>query len=392
MKWWHVLLFSFAYPFLLGNIRVYRFESHPKPILAFSTIGLFFTAFSVVVYIMILYEIAVYYLSEHFFVCHTIDFSDRSLRMSSVLWFFHVSRVFFDLVNTIQSALTKPVSDLRSEQAINEIRFTLTHFLVWWLTLLYQPGGEVIYPIATVCLFYLGTIACAFSPGRFINLKMAAWIILVVTNFSRLGFDLWYGCKFPSAVLTISPPYDINTNVHMVVFYFLSWIPAGFIFHYLLYARGTVCSWWIVLIFLICAHWPSLEDKKSKYDDDDLLMDSSLSSLSSSKKDRRKKKLEKARELKYDPKTLHEFSLDLHKSKSSSSKSSSSSRSNVFRKCSRAMCSNYESKPKEFKVCLRCRSPYCSRECQLQDWDQYNHKMYCKKFSIAHSKPAKKSD
>lgn len=90
MKWWHVLIVSIAYPFLLGNIRVYRFENHQKPILVFSTVNLFFTgtfllirlanlltfcdkAFSVVVYIFILYEIFCHFLSDQFLACHRSD-------------------------------------------------------------------------------------------------------------------------------------------------------------------------------------------------------------------------------------------------------------------------------------------------------------------------------
>ena len=67
---------------------------------------------------------------------------------------------------------------------------------------------------------------------------MLCWIILVITNFGRIAIDLWTNCPVPSAVLTISPPYDINSNIHMLLFYFLSWFPAGFFFHYALYARG----------------------------------------------------------------------------------------------------------------------------------------------------------
>jgi len=258
MKWWHVALISCCYPFLLGNLRVYRFENHPKPINNITLVALLVTAFSVVVYMFILYEIILYFAhEEHPLACHPIERdTDRGMRMASVLWFFHLARLFFDLVNILQSTLTKSISDLRSEQSINEIRFTLTHFLVWWMTLLYYPGGEVLYPVAVVCLFHLGTIACAFSQGKFIKLKMFLWILLVISNFIRLFINLWNGCPLPASILMISPPYDINSNVHMIMFFFLSYVPIGSIFHYLLFGRGTLCTWWTVLIFLICAHWP----------------------------------------------------------------------------------------------------------------------------------------
>jgi hypothetical protein len=68
---------------------------------------------------------------------------------------------------------------------------------------------------------------------------MFLWIVLVVMNFARLGINLWNGCPFPSAILAISPPYDINSNVHMMLFYFVGWFPAGFLLHYMLYGRGS---------------------------------------------------------------------------------------------------------------------------------------------------------
>jgi len=382
MKWWQVALFSVMYPFIMGNIRIFRFESHPKPIHAFSTIGLFFTIFSVIVYVLILYEIFSFYAIEHFFACHQVDLSEKNIRMASVLWFFHVSRVFFDVVNTIQSALTKPVSDLRSEQSINEIRFTLTHFIVWWMVLLYYPGGEVLYPVATVCMFYLGTITCAFSPGKFITLKMGLWVVLVLANFLRIGSNLWSGCKFPSALLTISPPYDINTNVHMIIFYFLSWFPAGFSLHYILYGRGSICTWWTLLIFLICAHWPSSSENKDDYYDDSQL--SLLSSGKGSKKVKRDKIRKKKAEKLKDDRTLQIYTQTDPRSFLGNRKKDSGNNiqripGSIYRKCSRAMCTNYEEQPKEFKICQRCKSPYCSKECQILDW-QLNHKIYCKKF------------
>lgn len=106
MKWWHVAFFSLAYPFLMGNIRVYRFENHPKPIHAFSTIGLFFTgkllyrmcflvigenfivlhshvftAFSAIVYMLILFEIFSSYSGEPILSCHSVDYSVKNVRV-----------------------------------------------------------------------------------------------------------------------------------------------------------------------------------------------------------------------------------------------------------------------------------------------------------------------
>jgi len=52
----------------------------------------------------------------------------------------------------------------------------------------------------------------------------------------------------------------------------------------------------------------------------------------------------------------------------------------IFRKCSFFLCNRYETEPKQFKICQRCRSPYCSQECQIRDWQQGNHKSYCKQF------------
>jgi len=301
-----------------------------------------------------------YFVSENnFFKCQSINYiihSEKGVRMASVLWFFHVARFFFDLVNTIQSSLTKSVVELKSEQAINEIRFTLTHFVVWWMILLYNPGGEVIFTVATVCLFYLGTIACAFSQGRFIKIKMIMWILLVVSNFGRLAADLWSGCTFPSAILTVSPPYDINSNVHMVMFYFFLWIPAGFILHYLLYGRGAVGSWWIVVVFLMCAHWPnSTTEEESKT--------LALSTVSVNNTNHR----------------LLREKRDKSKLEGNSKVTSKQMISNIMlRKCSYFLCSNYEKEFKSYKVCKSCRAPYCSRDCQLKDWQKGNHKSFCK--------------
>jgi hypothetical protein len=139
-----------------STFRVYRFENHPKPILAFSTIGLFFTgmcyvrslgfstsnlshncdpkqiiftlrtlnfeanldvlivfnnihiltAFSVVVYNFILYEIFSYFGSEHFFVCHTVNStSEKGNRVSTFTFFFHFNTFAFT-ANTFMIQLT----------------------------------------------------------------------------------------------------------------------------------------------------------------------------------------------------------------------------------------------------------------------------------------------
>lgn len=201
-------------------------------------------------------------------------------------------------------------------------------------------------------MFYLGTIACAFSQGRFIQVKMIMWVVLVLGNFGRLTVNLISGCSFPAAVLTISPPYDINSNVHMTMFYFFLRIPVGFIVQYGLYGRGTYCSWWTVLAFFIYAHWP------------DQTTSSTLSTLA--QKATPSEYLESKliqRKLLREEKSVVAFPLRPRL---------------VFRKCSYYLCNNCEKESKEFKICRRCRAPYCSLECQTNDWNSGHHRDYCK--------------
>jgi MYND finger len=48
--------------------------------------------------------------------------------------------------------------------------------------------------------------------------------------------------------------------------------------------------------------------------------------------------------------------------------------------CGRVGCQAFESEPKEFRRCLRCKSiAYCGRECQMMDWHQ--HRGHCSRFS-----------
>lgn len=77
----------------------------------------------------------------------------------------------------LHNALTKSVADLRTEQSINEIRFTLVHFVTWWLTLLYYPGGEgacvmfvyvyvySLYSVSVCVGNYVGWSMCVHSFG-----------------------------------------------------------------------------------------------------------------------------------------------------------------------------------------------------------------------------------
>jgi hypothetical protein len=278
---------------------------------------------------------------------------------------------------------------LKTEQAVNEIRLTLTHFIVWWMALYYYPGGQgeeelfvfllffifvliffpsfflffwflAIYSVATVCLFYLGTLLCAFSQGQLIQLKMGLWIVLVFTNFGRLGFSLWHGCSFPTALLTVSPPYDINSNVHMMMFCFFSYLPVGFVFHYFLYGRGSLCNWYYITIFFVYAHWPNSKEETR------FRIAIPTSALSTSKL------------LQKEPPRKKKEGKESSSSTKELSKKSLAGNNVMLRKCSYYLCSHYETRSKEFKVCARCRAPFCSRECHLKDWNDGNHKSYCK--------------
>jgi len=129
----------------------------------------------------------------------------------------------------------------------------------------------------------------------------------------------------------------------MVVFYFFLWFPAGFIFHYLLYGRGTIASWWIIIAFFLCAHWPSPE--KPKF-------------------------LETQR-----PKILRET----ENTKPVETERKRLPAAVMYRKCSFYLCGNYEKEFKSFKICRECRAPFCSRQCQIADWQTRNHKSHCKR-------------
>lgn len=45
-------------------------------------------------------------------------------------------------------------------------------------------------------------------------------------------------------------------------------------------------------------------------------------------------------------------------------------------KCSTVSCPKVESRRGEFKICTNCLTTYCSRDCQLADWNA--HKAFCK--------------
>jgi len=239
------------------------------------------------------------------------------------------------------------------------------------------------YPVATVCLFYLGTIACAFSQGLFIQIKMFLWVALVLLNFARLTVDLWNSCPFPASILPVSPPYDINNNIHMVMFYFFSWIPAGFLFHYVMYGRGTIANLWTVGIFLICAHWPTANSEAERLSYIEELQQEEKRESKHSKhkkeKEQRKKKHNNSQNNGHPPKSNNHTPPEETHQKEFPPIPVPMSIKHILRKCSYYLCNNYEKNPKSFKVCKRCRTPYCSKECQLKDWNQANHKSYCNK-------------
>eukprot|EP00027_Filamoeba_sp_ATCC50430_P011293 CAMPEP_0168562838 /NCGR_PEP_ID=MMETSP0413-20121227/12346_1 /TAXON_ID=136452 /ORGANISM="Filamoeba nolandi, Strain NC-AS-23-1" /LENGTH=187 /DNA_ID=CAMNT_0008594311 /DNA_START=716 /DNA_END=1276 /DNA_ORIENTATION=+ len=187
---------------------------------------------------------------------------------------------------------------------------------------------------------------------------MAFWIFLVVTNFLRIFVNLVNRCEIPASILLVSPPYDINTNVHMMLFYFISFIPTGTILHYVLYGRGAPCSWWTVFIFLLCAHIPqshiTSNTKPSKTSNSNSMMDFDVLDLTPSSKSSKKQKAK-------EKKKQHHQQQDSSSSQASKSIASIASKlhipSKIFRKCSFFLCPNYETQPKEFKVCERCRAP-----------------------------------
>eukprot|EP01117_Protostelium_nocturnum_P005799 TRINITY_DN2090_c1_g1_i1.p1 TRINITY_DN2090_c1_g1~~TRINITY_DN2090_c1_g1_i1.p1 ORF type:complete len:474 (-),score=92.98 TRINITY_DN2090_c1_g1_i1:146-1567(-) len=433
MKWWHVLIVVLAYPFILGNLRLHRFEQHQSPFFKYQPVAFFFSVLAVAGYLFVLYEVIVYLFWDTWIAAlkeetddlnHKITIQSETQmkdeRIAFVLCFFHVLRLCFDVMNTVQSTLLRTVNELRSEQAINEIRFTLTHFLVWWLTILYYPGSEVLYTVAVVCLFYLGTILCTFSPGKFIKTKMMLWLILVSSNFLKLGSNLWMGSSFPASLLAVSPPYDINNNIHMTIFYFVRGFPLGASFTYLLYGRGNLCSWWIVLVFLFCAHWPigsslTVTHTKEKSGGSNRALSAAVKAMINEKQEEvMRKEMEKEKELEKQREKMKEKQKvnnpnhlkktngpskgklvtssshnPLKEPNQSESKvnakdnqlSNGEFHNTLYRKCSYYLCDHYESQSDTFQVCQRCHSAYCSRECQIKDWAS-NHKSYCKQFLL----------
>lgn len=119
----------------------------------------------------------------------------------------------------------------------------------------------------------------------------------------------------------------------MVMFYFFFWVPAGFIFHYLLYGRGAACSWWLVAVFLVCAHWPnySLENKDKTSPTSTAVSQSKMPPFNS-----------------FGPgfKVIPIIWSISEKSKPKDSKP----KNFIQRKCTYFLCNNYEKQYKAFKV------------------------------------------
>jgi hypothetical protein len=272
--------------------------------------------------------------------------AESTSRLAFILWLFHISRASFDFFINLQNTLTKPLSELRTTKSLNEIRFSLTHFVMWWLILLYEPGGEVLFSIATVCLFYLGTIACAISPDRLIDLKMGLWVAIVLSHFARHAANLWSGCQFPAALLAVSPPFDINDNIHMLWFYRWGVYPLGFMLCYAMFARGASCTWTSVVTFLAFAQWNHSGNHGT------LFMPGA-------------------------PGKGPLPTEDVKSSAAEPGKPQEKVGQALLRKCAAVDCNTYETSLREFNVCQRCRSPYCSRLCQEKDWAGY-HRLFCR--------------
>ncbi|PRP87680.1 leucine-rich repeat-containing protein [Planoprotostelium fungivorum] len=416
MKWWHVLVVLILYPFVLGNLRMYRFESHQKPISKYQPVAILFSMLSIVAYVVVLYEVLIHLFLNHWSGDVSVipshsghnkqknERSEKDEHIAFILCFFHVTRLFFDITNTIQSTMMRTVGELHSEQAVNEIRFTMTHFLAWWATILYYPGIEVLYTVAVVCLFYLGTILCAFSPGRYIRTKMMLWLVLVSSNFLKLASNLYTGNPFPASLLMVSPPYDINNNVHISNFCFRMGLPISAFLNYLLYGRGMPCTLWNVIAFFLVAHWPANSPFSSsagthareKTGHSRPLPATVRAIIHSKKEEQLKKDLEREKiaerhreKLRLNqPKAKRQThsrqpsaSHDEKKEDAAVEEKKEREGSVLCRKCSHFLCPNFEESPGVFPACARCRSAYCSAECQRKDWTEGNHKSFCLRFS-----------
>lgn len=158
----------------------------------------------------------------------------------------------------------------------------------------------------------------------------------------------------------------------------------GGLFLYLSFVRiGQVLQVFLDLIVLK----DNIEEKEVDADASLTLGTSAKVTKKEKREKARKKKIEKLKEERLlfhlpstqigDKLVYGEGTRETSKQKSSNGAHKLMEVNPVLRKCSRALCSNYEKRPKEFKVCERCRSPYCGPECQVLDW-QANHKVYCR--------------
>eukprot|EP01116_Phalansterium_solitarium_P024646 TRINITY_DN9083_c1_g2_i1.p2 TRINITY_DN9083_c1_g2~~TRINITY_DN9083_c1_g2_i1.p2 ORF type:complete len:144 (-),score=34.09 TRINITY_DN9083_c1_g2_i1:203-634(-) len=135
-----------------------------------------------------------------------------------------------------------------------------------------------------------------------------------------------------------------------MMFYFVAWFPIGFI-HYITFARGAVCTCTSLIVFMLCVLWsrpaPRLADDEQPLEPWERACHKHAAA----------------------PTLSAMFREDVHTRKDKR-------RPPGTRACAWYACGRCEAYPAQFDVCARCRVAYCSKRCQVRDWEA-NHRFAC---------------